>query len=688
MPQTSDVSRVSKRLREGSGTCSECRRRKVRCVYSSDSISECTRCRARGIPCVVPKPRGTDDSNEERKTLRERVATLERLVQSLSGEKRPVSRATASIVTGPDEGTARSSEDDPSELTRRAPLVAALEASQLLSTQPITSTSGSDQHVENLNPHADGKDLQFPTPSLARGEVSHVCEQLRAALPPYNELKSCFSGDTKWWDFWHIKTFGTDSSHETLLEFLERVYTMGTPVELGFLVSSYGRHNAAEASQFLPLVDRLVLAGERFASNVEGLLLTVFHAKVYLDVGQPRRAFLCNRHGISLAQIMVVYSPRPRMTLLGVTDLSQNLHRNYSSSPRRSAAWWTLYLGDRFLSVLLGLPYAISDDSFIITYADKTSEVGHATLPFAIRLGMLTGRVIDQVQSRKGPKFSEILDIDDELTSLASTKPIHWWDHQIPANSQSDDMNELRERLICQTQYFLTRIYLHLPYLLKSPTSHLYVNSRLTAVESARDLLRRYLSLRSQFNSQPIFDCQSVDFVGFMGAVILVIGSFCDSGAPPRTVDVELANETMGVLQRVAANKINHLSRECHKTLATLLSLVHVDDSLRSTVPSKISIPYFGTLYVASERHLKSSSLQTSSQQSTLPDYPASLSNSFINVPDAVLNCQSSTIAYEGMYSFDSDLFQTQDEFPQVSCSLDIMPDLDQDWESFFNSDI
>ncbi|OAG40011.1 hypothetical protein AYO21_05692 [Fonsecaea monophora] len=534
----------------------------------------------------------------------------------------------------------------PSKLEVRWGGFEGVEEPKLLSTQQVANTSQSEQDADDFNLHADRKCQIFPTSRLDAGE-SRICEQLRAALPPYNALRQCFSGDTKWWDFWHIKTFGPDAPKESILQFLERVYMIGTPIELGFLVSSYGRHHAAEASEYLAVVDRLVLASDRFARSVEGLLLAVFHAKVYLD----------------------------------------NLHRNYSSSHRRSAAWWTLYLGDRFLSILLGLPYSISDNSFIVTYASETSQLGYATLPFAIRLGMITGRVIDQVQSRKGPKFSEIVDIDDELTTLASTKPRHWWDHKITADACSTDLNESRERLICQTQYFLTRIYLHLPYLLKSPTSHLYVSSRLTAIESARELLKRYQVLRSYVDGSPIFDCQSLDFVGFMAAVILVVAAFCGSGDHLLPDDMELSNETLKTLQRVAENRVNGLARQCQKTLATLLVLAQEEDSLNCAVPPRIKIPYFGTLYVALERHLKSSSLKTSRDHGSSPAYPGCLVNSSSSgMPSADLNPQSPKITYEGMYSFDSDLPWAQDEFQAVSGSLDFMTDLDQGWESFFNS--
>ncbi|KAH0829284.1 hypothetical protein FOPE_10799 [Fonsecaea pedrosoi] len=119
MSQTTDTSRVSKKQREASRTCSE---------YSTN---ECTRCLARGLACVVPKPRGIDDPNDEKKSLRERVATLERLVENLSGEQTVVDQAPASTSVGQDAGVTQDSDDDLSELARRAPLVAALEATQV-----------------------------------------------------------------------------------------------------------------------------------------------------------------------------------------------------------------------------------------------------------------------------------------------------------------------------------------------------------------------------------------------------------------------------------------------------------------------------------------------------------------------------------------------------------------------------
>ena len=66
-------------------------------------------------------------------------------------------------------------------------------------------------------------------------------DELRSAIPPYEELKATFSADTGWWDTWHMKTFGTNVVQETLLQFLDRTYWTGTVIELGFIILALGR---------------------------------------------------------------------------------------------------------------------------------------------------------------------------------------------------------------------------------------------------------------------------------------------------------------------------------------------------------------------------------------------------------------------------------------------------------------
>lgn len=108
------------------------RRRKIRCTYNSNSSSECARCLSRGTLCVSPKDNTPSD---EKGTLRARVSQLEALVASLTQAQQNdnVLKQTASAILHTHSDSDDEELDDTlPEVTRGAPLVAVLEASQVL----------------------------------------------------------------------------------------------------------------------------------------------------------------------------------------------------------------------------------------------------------------------------------------------------------------------------------------------------------------------------------------------------------------------------------------------------------------------------------------------------------------------------------------------------------------------------
>lgn len=83
----------------------------------------------------MPKQRDIDADSEKR-TLRERVSKLESLLESLllqSGKAVEKECATTATRRAIDAGNA---EEERSEVTRGAPLIAALEASEVRKSQP------------------------------------------------------------------------------------------------------------------------------------------------------------------------------------------------------------------------------------------------------------------------------------------------------------------------------------------------------------------------------------------------------------------------------------------------------------------------------------------------------------------------------------------------------------------------
>ncbi|PTU20821.1 hypothetical protein P175DRAFT_0234338 [Aspergillus ochraceoroseus IBT 24754] len=78
-----------KRVRKGTRSCWECKRRKIKCIPSPD-VSICAGCRERNTPCVRqeyvddPAAHSADDS-----ALARRVARVESLLETSSGQYHP-----------------------------------------------------------------------------------------------------------------------------------------------------------------------------------------------------------------------------------------------------------------------------------------------------------------------------------------------------------------------------------------------------------------------------------------------------------------------------------------------------------------------------------------------------------------------------------------------------------------------
>lgn len=175
-----------------------------------------------------------------------------------------------------------------------------LTLSQLLSApqrpdMPITHLSYSSDDLENNL-----------ISTWETNKAKQTCDALRGSIPPFSELMSRLSDRNKWWDHWHQKTFGSTIHRETLTEYAARVYGINNPTELGMLISAFARHTNNDALRYMSVIDKVVIGDDLYAGTVAGLILIAFQTKNYLDVGQPRRAFLCNRRGLNLCQLMVI----------------------------------------------------------------------------------------------------------------------------------------------------------------------------------------------------------------------------------------------------------------------------------------------------------------------------------------------------------------------------------------------
>ncbi|KAK5044751.1 hypothetical protein LTR84_010525 [Exophiala bonariae] len=637
------------------------RRRKVRCNYDPESPTICKRCIKYNLDCVDPAQQISDPSAEDRKTLRERVSRLEERLDALqnvssSGDhsSNPLTSHGPPIsASGDSLGFFDDCEPGLDATSHVAPLIAVLQGSSLVSgpNRPdLSAMHLSSVEIEN-----------YSMPAGTNRKAKQTCDALRGSIPPLEDLKCCLSDRSQWWVHWHQKTFGSTIQQETLTEYASRVYDLDEPTDVGMLISAFARHTDIDALRYMSVIDQVVIGDDQYAGTLAGLTLIAFHTKNYLDVGQPRRAFLCNRRGLNICQLM-------------------NLHRTYTTSPKLGALWWTIFQGDRFLSILLGLPYGMPDDQFPI---NVNATGGIVAQPFVIRMGLVTGKVIDHTQTYPSPPFSKVIDIDDELEMLAASKGQRWWDPAMPL--VASEVPEFRARIVEHCVFFLTRMYLHLPCILKPLSSHLYSGSRKTGLESARALIKRYHVLRTPVNTEPTFDCKTLDFIGFMASVVLIVGTNQERQSRDFTVpsDKELVNTTVALLNQLEREQNCLIAAQCHSCLTGLMSLYASD--IVKAIPSRIAIPYFGILHVAASAKIASATQTTSASfggmefNSSAP-LVENVMEQTSNIPEAHLPL----IDYQGLYSMDASLNWMSDAAGGYTGSFGVMMDLDQDWDAFF----
>jgi hypothetical protein len=100
-PDEEEPEAKRRRLRKGTRSCWECKRRKVRCVFKSESDAICSPCSRRGSNCISQEF-AEDDPQQGGTQLHDRLGRVEILLERLVTEVRgKLGRDGASTSDGP-----------------------------------------------------------------------------------------------------------------------------------------------------------------------------------------------------------------------------------------------------------------------------------------------------------------------------------------------------------------------------------------------------------------------------------------------------------------------------------------------------------------------------------------------------------------------------------------------------------
>ncbi|KAL0254684.1 hypothetical protein SLS55_009206 [Diplodia seriata] len=618
---------VRKRMRKGTHSCFECRRRKIRCISSDEHPGECTECFARGSRCIDQENADPDAIVDNRKNLRERVAKLEALIESLLDDRSAAGAAETLRRLGADVLPRTPHSDASSGLAgqTKAPLMAMFDNEALGRAQPSQPTADPARKPGPpvpVAPTAQVYDIgsvqlscecdDIGIPKVKKSKEKRTRDMLLTLLPSKDVVEKAVTTNDDWWRVWRHKLGGT-ARGRTLQHFAMQTLDRGSPAEVGVLLLCIGvALDLENLNNSLAMVDALIISDDEYAATVEGMECAILVSKCYSEIGQPRRAWLAARKGLTYAQLM-------------------GLHRSHATNETWDSVWWSLYQTDRFLSLLLGLPYGVADAHCDMNYFGKDKDAD-GQRDFMQKLSVLAGKVIDRTQGVHELSLGAALELDQELDTMVDSMPAGWWDTQSQLLHAIDPVQTvtLRERLLAQICFQQLRVYLHLPFMLRSasvPNSAKFEYSRTTCYSASRELLTLYHFLRGG-NGEPLYECKVIDFLGFTAAVLIMLGllgysrlhnangaaGYQNQNILTEEQDWRLIEMTMDIFGRASNEKGGKVAAQSLKVMQQLSSVRNRDVAGEDTeCTQRIVIPYFGAITIRRGRNFG----DTSSKKST-----------------------------------------------------------------------
>ncbi|KAI0851289.1 hypothetical protein F5Y00DRAFT_19166 [Daldinia vernicosa] len=611
-----------RKIRKGTHSCWECRRRKTRCQYASATASICAGCEARGTVCLSQEfpdeqPLASD------KGLSQRLSRVEGLLEKLV-EHTTYPSYTPSQVGGPLTSSV-SAEDEldssPNMLrpsTAEHPPVADI-------FDALRGDNGSSASIQtSFVPTVVSTQAELV--STLPAKFARISKTLHAMFPCQHDIDTIlavgsgavfvvayFNGyEAPYESPSTVSEVPPVSSHPALLakRLMQLTLCIQRISKGKFPKNLISREPIrAQIGRYVNVVSDLVASNDDLVGSAEGLetltLLSLYHS----NVGNLRKSWLVLRRALAVIQLMGATRWSDDKPLKSIDPRSDPVTRS-----RGSALWHRMNFSDRYLSLLLGLPAASEDDSF------ATPGLLDADLP-ADKLSKLhcviSGAIIKRNASYHG-KGTAALDasfvatqaIDRSLDAAAKSVGAEWWQPVKPPDTTTATSKELIDahtHVMMQMNHYHLLTLLHLPYFIRDPKERRWDYSKTTCLHASRKVLEAYLVFRHLTDAAGA--CRHTDYGALTASMTLLLGyldpklrSRDPQTSYQRSADRKLVLAVRNVMQEVAERDDDKLSRETSDIITRLLPLTDVDLTASSSssldAPVRLEIPYLGTINI------------------------------------------------------------------------------------------
>ncbi|KAK4941627.1 hypothetical protein LTR10_018504 [Elasticomyces elasticus] len=555
-----------RRLRKGTHSCWECKRRKVRCNFAAPTDAICITCRRRGTKCVsqeLPDEQHLDNAD--------RIQRVEALLHQLINQNSAASDASR---TGPD-ATYDAVASTPCSGSETTPFMSLSSISPaLLAAFPI------QQDIDILLQRCTG--------------ISQFCHRVND-IPHTERSREKSEVIAKL-----AETVGPATHPVLVANYMLMLSSMIAHFPPQQHISGLSEHHRVIMERLANTAISLVTTNEELLGSMESLECILLEGLYHLNCGNIRRGWLAHRRALVAAQLTGIH--RSRCPTVKTISIDANIDPQY--------IWSQIVYMDRFLSLILGLPSGQPDVRLDL---DMTSTPVTSTDRLERCHARITGRILERNQLGVSKHVRDMtMDIDKELRTTAESLPADFWR---PPDFTGIDLNSdeaFREtmRIRDQVTHYTLLNQLHLPFLM-CPNRCEIEYCRTSCMYASREVLTRFIAFRSMNNSWSC--CRLADYLALVAGMTLMI-SHLDSHrykgednllAHQRLADRATVEQALKIMKLNSEVHEDMLSAKCACLLQNLLRIEAAAQRYRSQGDESqqddvlfITVPYFGTVQI------------------------------------------------------------------------------------------
>ncbi|KAI0179007.1 hypothetical protein GGR52DRAFT_579065 [Hypoxylon sp. FL1284] len=601
VPEISDRPKRRK-IRKGTQSCWECKRRKIRCTFAAPTVAVCDGCRSRRTKCISQE---YDDAAALENGRSDRLSRVESLVEKL------VNRDAPNVLDS-------SRRDHPDQDQENLPALVAA-SSPDLESQKTNDLDDVSRALIAVWPNQHDLDLILSI-SVGVSVLFHgvICQSYSRL---FREITS-----TK-----HMLQPPLQGTHPALIArklLLLASLMQGIPTSSASRLVDMSSDYRVVMSRIFSTATRLVTSNDELTNSLEGIICIMIESMYLNNAGNLRRAWLANRKAMATAQMLGLHAgiSSPRMDL--EKETRDRIDPNYM--------WFRLVVTDRYLSLMLGLPQGSLETAFTnLETPDSCVAVERLE-----RTESVAASLILQRNSAERTDLAATHRIDKMLQEAAALMPPQWW-LMTPEQSTTiagSDAKAFEEsiRLANHFAYNHLLVQLHLPYMMQpSSIEPSYDYSKMTAANASRTIIAQYVSFRNSLSATAY--CRGIDFIAFIASTTLCIAhieacrqqranvgkcvTVLQSLQHQRPSDRGLLERTLEAMEVMAQNHDDVVAQKVSSILRPLLAIednsfsgarYHMRTSSEADSPESrslgdtteafhalhVQIPYFGTVQI------------------------------------------------------------------------------------------